>query len=175
MPLLSSTAWPALAISRSLSAMWSSSSFLPLLYPTSEICWAGNLPHHCMSACLCLLQLSLLSLWSLASSFLSVGLVRLSSLFPRKSPFFGLFPQNLQNLWWTVQAAVRSSEERVFAYFPRICRTCGGMCRLLSEAVRRMTHEDIISLAKAEHGHPMKLIDLAQVWCLLHTHLRHMR
>ncbi|KAL0029599.1 hypothetical protein WJX79_007267 [Trebouxia sp. C0005] len=34
--------------------------------------------------------------------------------------------------------------------------------KLLSEAVRRMTHEDITSLARAEHGHPMKLIDLAQ-------------
>ncbi|KAL0033761.1 hypothetical protein WJX77_004297 [Trebouxia sp. C0004] len=34
--------------------------------------------------------------------------------------------------------------------------------KLLSEAVKRMTHEDIISLARAEHGHPMKLIDLAQ-------------
>ncbi len=37
-----------------------------------------------------------------------------------------------------------------------------------------MTREDIISLARAEHGHPMKLMDLAQVWFPLHTHLRPM-
>jgi hypothetical protein len=55
--------------------------------------------------------------------------------------------------------------------FLTFCKTCGGVCRLLSEAVRRMTHEDIISLARAEHGHPMKLIDLAQVCFLLHTHI----
>ena len=39
------------------------------------------------------------------------------------------------------------------------------MCRLLSETVRGMTHEDIISLARAAHGHPLKLTDLRQV-CL---------
>ena len=36
-------------------------------------------------------------------------------------------------------------------------------CRLLSETVRGMTHEDIISLARAAHGHPLKLTDLRQV------------
>lgn len=40
------------------------------------------------------------------------------------------------------------------------------VCRLLSETVRGMTHEDIVSLARAAHGHPMKLTDLRQVGLL---------
>jgi len=77
-----------------------------------------------------------------------------------------------------VQAAVRSSEEGFWpksSYFGKVFALISSesverVCRLLSEAVRRMTHEDIISLARAEHGHPMKLIDLAQV-CFLLSHI----
>lgn len=50
--------------------------------------------------------------------------------------------------------------------FPSLSTVQLGGCRLLSETVRGMTHEDIISLARAAHGHPMKLTDLRQVGLL---------